>query len=63
MTSQPWRQTIAVHILPNILRNKGNQEIKFGQLKEYNMRKLFQKNPLKNEMEKLFPDLFLKNQN
>ena len=55
MTSQPWRQTIAVHILPNILRNKGNQEIKFGQF--------FQKNPEKNEMEKLFPDLFLKNQN
>ena len=63
MTSQPWRQTIAVHILPNILRNKGNQEIKFGQLIEYNMRKFFQKNPKKNEMEKLFPDLFLKNQN
>ena len=28
-------------MLPNILRNKGNQTIKFGQLIEYNMRKNF----------------------
>ena len=30
-----------MHILPNILRNKGNQTIKFGQLIECNMRNVF----------------------
>ena len=38
MTSQPGQQTIAIHILPNITRSKGNQEMKFGQLIEYNMK-------------------------
>ena len=28
-------------ILPNILRSKGNQAMKFGQLIEYNMKKVF----------------------
>ena len=41
MTSQPGQQTIAIHILPNISRSKGNQEMKFGQLIEYNMRNIF----------------------
>ena len=41
MTSQPGQQTIAIHILPNITRSKGNQAIKFGQLIEYNMRNIF----------------------
>ena len=40
MTSQPGYQTIVIQILPNILRSKGNQ-MKFGQLVEYNMRKIF----------------------
>ena len=40
MTSQPRYQTIAIHILPNISRSKGNQAIKFGHLIEYNMRNL-----------------------
>ena len=52
LTSQPGLQTIAIHILPNISRSKGNQTIKFGQLIEYNMRNIFH--------EKLFPDRFLK---
>ena len=30
-----------MHILSNILRNKGNQTIKFGQLIECNMRNVF----------------------
>ena len=29
-----------MHILPNILRNKGNLTMKFGQLIEYDMRKI-----------------------
>ena len=41
MTSKPGWQTIAIHILPNISRNKGNQAMKFGQLIEYNMRNIF----------------------
>ena len=44
MTSQPWEEncnTIAIHILLNISRSKGNQTMKFGRLIEYNMRKIF----------------------
>ena len=41
MTSQPGSQTIAIPILPNISRSKGNQAMKIGQLIEYNMRNIF----------------------
>ena len=41
MTSQPGKQTIAIHILLNISRRNGNQKMKFGQLTEYNMRSIF----------------------
>ena len=41
MTSQPDKQTIVIHILPNIWRSKGNQIMKFGQLIECNMRNIF----------------------
>ena len=37
MMSQPRKQTIAMPIPPNILRNKGKQTMKFGLLIEYNM--------------------------
>ena len=48
MTSQTGQQIIAIHILSNISRSKGNQAIKFGQLIEYNMRNiLFKKTPKK----------------
>ena len=40
MTSQPGWQTIAIHILTNISRSKGNQAMKFGQLTEYNLRNI-----------------------
>ena len=36
MTSQPGKRTIVTHILPSILKNKDNQAIKFGQLRECN---------------------------
>ena len=39
-----------------------NQKMKFGQLIQYNMRKIFLKNHTENTVEKLFPDPFLKNQ-
>ena len=41
MTSQPGKQTIVIHILPNISKTEGNQRIKFGQLMKYNMRNGF----------------------
>ena len=49
MTSQPGLQTIAVHVLPNISWSKGNQTIKFSQLKEYNQRNIFFKSHAKND--------------
>ena len=60
MTSQPGKQTIATHILPNISRNKGNPTMKFGRLIEYNMKKDFLKNYPQNVVEKLLPDPFPK---
>ena len=36
MTSQPGKKTAAIHLLPNILRRKGNQTMKFSQLVEHN---------------------------
>ena len=63
MMSQPGLYTIAIHILPNISRRKGNQTKKFGQLIEHNMNILFLKNHTQSAVEKLFPDSFLKSQN
>ena len=40
MMSQPGHQTIAIHILSNISRSKGNRTMKFGQLMECNMRNI-----------------------
>ena len=41
MTPQPGKQVIAMHILPNISRSKGNQTMKFGQSIECNMTNIF----------------------
>ena len=41
MTSRPRKQTIAIHLLPNISRGKGNQAMKFDQLIEYGRRNIF----------------------
>ena len=41
MTLQPRKETIAIHIMPNISRCKGNQIMKFGQLIKYDMRNIF----------------------
>ena len=35
------KKIIAIQILPNISRSKNNQTIRFGQLIEYNMRKIY----------------------
>ena len=52
--SQPWKQTVAMHILLNISRNKGNETMKFGQLIQHNMIIFFLKNHTQNVIEKLF---------
>ena len=44
MTSQPGKQTIAIHILPNFSRRKGNQTMRFGQLIKHNPRNVFLEN-------------------
>ena len=41
MTPQTGQQIITIHILPNILRSKGNQAMKFGLLIKYSMRNIF----------------------
>ena len=41
MTSQPGKQIIAIHILPNISRSKNNQTMKYGQLIDCNMKSIF----------------------
>ena len=41
MMSQPCFQTIAIHVLPNISQNKGNQTMNIGQLIEYNNSNIF----------------------
>ena len=51
------------YILPNILRSKGYQTMKFGQLIECNTRIIFIENHTQNVVEKIVPELFLKNQN
>ena len=61
MTPRPRKKTIAIHILPNISKSKGNQKMKLGQLIEYNMRNNFLKNRKQNAVEKVVPELFLKN--
>ena len=44
MTSQPGKQTIEIHTLPNVSRNKGNQTMKSSHLKEYNIRNILLEN-------------------
>ena len=62
MTAQSGKQTITIHIKPNISRSKGNQTMKFCHLIEYNMRNTFLEKSYSKCGEKLFSDSFLKNQ-
>ena len=41
LTSQPGKQTIAVHIVVTISQSKGNQTMKLGKLIEYNKKNIF----------------------
>ena len=60
MTSQPGKQTIAIHILPYISRSKDNQTVKFGQLIEYIMRKIFLEKSYRKCVGETSPKLFSK---
>ena len=60
MTSQPEKQTIAIHILPNISSSKGNQTMKFGQLIEYSMRNILYENSCTKPGGESFPRPFFK---
>ena len=59
ITSQAGQQRIALQILSIISRSKSIQTIKFGQLIEHNVKKVFLKNFTQNMVEKLFPDRFI----
>ena len=59
MTSNIKKQLIAIHVLPNISRSKGNQAFKFVQLTEYNMRIFFLKNHAETETGRLVSYFFL----
>ena len=48
------QHTIAIHILSNISRSKGNQIMKFGQLLEYVIRNIFLKNDTQNVVNDTF---------
>ena len=41
LLSQTGKQTVILHILPDISRSTGNQTMKFDQLIEHNMRNFF----------------------
>ena len=60
MTSQPQKKIIAIPILPNISRSKGNQAMKFGQLIEYKMRNICLEKSYTKCGGETFPDPFLK---
>ena len=50
---------VTIHILPNILRSKENQTMKFSQLTEYIVRIVFFQNHAENEQDTLSQDFFL----
>ena len=41
MTQQTGQEIMTIHILPDISKSKANQNMKIGQLMEYNMRTIF----------------------
>ena len=52
--SQAGKQAVAIHILPNISRSKGNQTNRIGQLIEYNMKYFLEKSYAKKSGETIF---------
>ena len=62
MMSQHGNQTIVIHVLPNILRNKDNQATKLGQLREYSMKNIFLEKPYTKCDEETSPRTFSEKQ-
>ena len=60
MTSQTGQQIITIHILLNILRSKGDQAMKFGQLIDYDIRKNFREKSCSRQGGKACPRPFQK---
>ena len=60
LKSQPGKQTITMHILPYISRDKGNQTMKFGPIIGYNMRDIFLKKSYTKYDRKTIPRPFSK---
>ena len=60
ITLQPGKQTITIHILPNISRSKDNQIMKFDQLIEYKMEIIFLEKSYAKYGGKNIPRLFSK---
>ena len=57
MTSYNGKQIITIHILPNVLRSKGNQLIEYT---KSNMRNIFIQRQKENEARRIVTDLFIK---
>ena len=54
MNLKSEKQTVAIHILSNISKRKGNQTTKFGQLIQYKVGDFFIKNHADREAVRLF---------
>ena len=63
MTSQSREQSIAIHVLLNISRSKGNQAMKFGPLIEYHVRNIFLENSYTERVGETIPIHFFKKSN
>ena len=63
MISQTFSQKIAICILTDISRTKGNQVLKFDQLVEYNMRIIFLEKSYRKCGRETILRPFLKNKN
>ena len=57
------KQTTAIYILPNISRSNGSETMKFGQLVEHNMRKIFLEKPYAKHGGETIARHFLKSHN
>ena len=57
------QQTILIHILPNILRSKGNQTMKSGQFIECNLRNIYLKKSYTKCVGETSPRAFSENEN
>ena len=61
MTAQTGQKVITIHILPNILRSKGNKTMKFGQLTtQHNLENILLEKPYTKCGDEASPKPFFK---